>query len=95
MAEGRNILKPIVFLLCAGATIAGLVNVYGDNAAVRRSAETAACGKEECSVTITRQERSPFSQQFTFQTSLKGQTTVDVECKREFVLLGEYTCTRK
>jgi hypothetical protein len=95
MAERRNILKPIVFFVCVAATIAGLVNVYGDNVAVRRSAEAAACGKANCSVTMTREARSPFSQSFTFQTSLQGQQTVDVECKREHVLVGDYSCTKQ
>jgi hypothetical protein len=94
MAEGRNLLKPIVFVLCLSATIAGLVNVYGDNASVRRLAETAACGTSNCSVTMTRESRSPISQSFTFQTTLKGQQTVDVECKREHILFGEYACSK-
>jgi hypothetical protein len=98
MSSSRSIVRPLVFALCAGVTIAGLLNVYGDNQEVVGKAETAACGGEACAVTMTRLERSAISQTFTFQTRLteKGRaadgTTVDVVCKRAFWLVGDYTC---
>ena len=99
MSSSRNIVRPLVFALCVGVTIAGLLNVYGDNQEVVGKAETAACGGAACAVTMTRLERSAISQTFTFQTRLveKGRstdgTTVDVVCKRAFWLVGDYTCT--
>jgi hypothetical protein len=95
---GRGVVRPIVMALCIGVTIAGLLNVYGDNADVVRRAQTVACGKPECAAHIVRMERSPFSQTFTFQTRLTGEkgaatsATVSVECKREFALIGDYAC---
>jgi hypothetical protein len=85
--------------LCIGVTIAGLLNVYGDNQDVVRKAESTACGGESCSVTMTRMGRTPFSQSFSFQTQRTTQkhagaaASADVECKREFVFVGEYGCT--
>lgn len=99
MSSSRSIVRPLVFALCIGVTIAGLLNVYGDNQEVVAKAETAACGGEACAVTMTRLERSAISQTFTFQTRLieKGRSadgaTVDVVCKRAFWLVGEYACT--
>jgi hypothetical protein len=58
----------------------------------------AACRERSCTSTFTRESRSPIAQQFTIQTRLieKGKTdrsaSVDVECKREYRLLGSYTC---
>lgn len=101
MSNSRSIVRPLVFALCVGVTIAGLLNVYGDNHEVVSKAETAACGGAACAVTMTRAERSAISQSFTFQTRLveKGGSdsgaSVDVVCQRAFWLVGEYTCTRQ
>jgi hypothetical protein len=101
MSNSRSIVRPLVFALCVGVTIAGLLNVYGDNHEVVGKAETAACGGAACAVTMTRAERSAISQSFTFQTRLveKGRrddgASVDVVCQRAFWLVGEYTCTRQ
>jgi len=83
--------------LCLGVTALGLANTYGDNAAVVKLAEEAACLAPNCSFAVQRQERSPFSQSFTLQVSLteKGRgraATADVTCKREYILLGDYGC---
>jgi len=101
VSNSRSIVRPLVFALCVGVTIAGLLNVYGDNQEIVSKAETAACGAEACAVTLTRLERSAISQSFTFQTRLteKGSSasgsTVDVVCKREFWLVGAYNCTKQ
>jgi hypothetical protein len=83
--------------ICLGVTALGLRNVYGDNADVVKLAQTAACGSGDCSFNTLRQERSPFSQSFGFQVRVteKGRergATADVECKREYVLVGDYKC---
>jgi hypothetical protein len=81
-----------------GATALGLYNVYSDNADVKALAERAACSNRPCTSNFTRESRSPISQSFTVQTRLveKGKVdrsaSVDVECKREYLLLGSYTC---
>ncbi len=91
-ASVRSYLRLALVLLAIGSTIAGLVNVYGDNSEVTGQAELVACGKPRCAVQTTRVARTPFSQGFTFQTSVTPQKTEDVECKRAFVLVGEYQC---
>ena len=99
MSSSRSIVRSLVFALCVGVTIAGLLNVYGDNQEVVGKAELAACHGEPCAVTMTRLERSAISQTFTFQTRLveKGRSTdgatVDVVCRRAFWIVGEYACT--
>jgi hypothetical protein len=97
MAGHGGLVRGIVMVVCLGGTALGLANTYGGNAEVVKSAEQAACGREGCSFQKLREERSPLAQRFTFQVELmeKGKAksaSADVECRREFVLLGEYSC---
>jgi hypothetical protein len=97
MSERSGVFRAVVMAICLGVTALGLNNVYGDNADVMKLAESAACGSEGCTFNVLRQERSPFSQKFGFQVRLtqKGRergATADVECKREYVLVGAYRC---
>ncbi|HEY3497882.1 MAG TPA: hypothetical protein VGK73_24455 [Polyangiaceae bacterium] len=97
MAERSALSRGIVMAICLGVTALGLANTYGDNADVVKLAQARACGSEGCSFQTLRQERSPFSQSFTFQVSLteKGKqrgATADVKCARAYVLLGDYAC---
>lgn len=98
MAEGRSPLPRFLFLaVCLAVTALGAINTYGDNSAVVAAAKVTACPGAECSFQLLRQERSPFAQRFGFQVSqsVKGRektASADVECSREYVLLGEYHC---
>jgi hypothetical protein len=97
MAERGGLLRPIVMALCLGVTALGLANTYGDNADVIAKAQRAACGGGTCSYEKLREERSPLSQSFTFQVKLteRGKergATADVECRRAYALLGDYSC---
>jgi hypothetical protein len=94
----RTIIRALFAVVCIGGTLLGLENTYGDNSEVKGLAEKAACGLAGCSVTVLRESRSAFSQSFGFQTRLvqRGEhdqsASVDVECKRKQVLLGDYEC---
>jgi hypothetical protein len=85
-------------LLCLAATGLGLNNTYGDDTELKALAEKTACGSPTCSVKMLNEHRSAFSAGFGFQTSLvqKGKTdrsaSADVECRREYYLVGEYHC---
>jgi len=97
MAERSGATRAIVMAVCLGITALGLNNVYGGNADVLALAQRTACGSPGCAVNILRQERSPLSQSFGFQvkTVEKGRergATADVECKRAYVLVGDYAC---
>ncbi len=97
MAERSGFWRAAVMGACLAATALGLANTYGDNSDVVKLAEQAACGREGCSFQKLREERSPFSQKFTFQVSLtqKGKArsaSADVECQRAYYLFGDYTC---
>ncbi len=98
MSDGRSPLPRFLFLaLCLGVTALGAVNTYGDNSAVVEQAKLAACPGGGCSFQLSRQERSPFAQRFGFYVTqnAKGRAknaSADVECSREYVLLGEYHC---
>ena len=97
----KNAFRPLFALVCLGGTALGLNNTYGDNAEVKVMAEQAACGAPQCSVKTLHEGRSAFKQTFGYQTALvekgKGKGTrrasVDIECQREYLLLGEYRCS--
>ena len=99
MSRGSGIVRPLVTALCVAVTVAGLLNVYGDNDETVIQAQTAACGAPDCTQAMTRMSRTPFAQSFTFQTrdDPKGRPahSVDVSCSRQLVLVGEYTCKRE
>jgi hypothetical protein len=96
--ESRSLLRPLFAVLCLAATGLGLNNTYGDNAEVKTLAEKTACGTAPCVVKTLREHRSAFTQSFGYQTALveKGKSTqgasVDIDCARVYVLLGEYQC---
>ena len=96
MADSKRLVRPLISVLILGATALGLYNVYGDNTEVVSMAKQAACGDEpKCSADMRSQGRHAFAQTFTFQTNLKGQSSVDVACTRSLYLIGAYTCHRK
>jgi hypothetical protein len=96
--DTKSISRVIIPFLLLGATALGLNNTYGDNSDVIALAQKSACGRPGCGVTITRESRSPFSQEYSFQTRLikKGENersaTVDVECRRAYLLFGDWSC---
>lgn len=97
MAERSGLTRTIVAALCLGATALGLANTYGDNAEVVALAQKTACGSGGCSYQTLQQSRSALSQSFSFQVRLteKGReraATADVECRRAYVLVGDYAC---
>ena len=91
-------MRNAISLTLLGATALGLFNVYADNSQVKALAERSACADRPCTSNFTRESRTPIAQSFTVQTRLvqKGKTdrsaSVDVECKREYLLIGGYTC---
>ncbi|HEY4106213.1 MAG TPA: hypothetical protein VGM44_20075 [Polyangiaceae bacterium] len=96
--EGRTVVRFVVAAICIAVTGLGLENTYGDNSEVKALAQKTACGSLGCSISVLRESRSAFSQSFGFQTALvqKGNSSrsasVDVECKRKQVLIGDYEC---
>ena len=97
MAEGSGLTRGLVAAVCLGVTALGLANTYGDNAETVTLAQHTACGGGTCSYETLKQDRSALSQSFTFQVHLteKGRdraATADVECKRAYVLVGDYAC---
>ncbi|HET7542836.1 MAG TPA: hypothetical protein VFK05_23350 [Polyangiaceae bacterium] len=97
--EARSLVRPLVAIVCLAATALGLNNTYGDNTEVKALAEKTACGDAPCVVKTLREHRSAFKQAFGYQTALveKGKSTkgasVDIECARAYVLVGEYSCS--
>jgi hypothetical protein len=96
--EAKGIFRAMFAVICLVGTGLGLANTYGDNTEVKGLAQKTACGSPGCSISVLSETRSAFSQSFGFQTTLaqKGKSqrsaSVDVECKRQQVLIGAYEC---
>jgi len=96
--EARSLIRPLFAIVCLAATALGLNNTYGDDTEVKALAQKTACGAAPCVVKTLREQRSAFKQSYGYQTALveKGKSTnsasVDIECSRAYVLLGEYEC---
>ena len=95
MADGRRAIRPFISVLLIAVTALGLMNVFEDNTEVIAQAQTVACGGSTCAVKMTRMERNPLFQTFTFQTSIKKQTTATVQCHRQYYLVGPYVCDKQ
>ena len=89
MPAWRSYLKSFVILTCVVVSVAGLVNVFSDNAEVVTKAKEIGCPRPPC--TPTKIERTPFAQTFEFQSPAG---TIGVKCAREAVFFGEYSCAR-
>src|SRR5687767_3269599 len=72
-------------------SVAGLINVFADNADVVEKANRVAFGDQgdSCRPQMTRLERTPFSQGFGIVTAKR---TVDVRCRRSAIFFGSYSC---
>ena len=97
--EAHSLVRPLFAALCLTATALGLNNTYGDDTDVKALAEKVACGTTPCVVKTLSEHRSAFKHSFGYQTALvekgksKNSASVDIDCTRSYVLLGEYRCT--
>lgn len=78
-------------LAILAVSVAGLYNVFGDAADLVPMAKKEACPSGLCG--MTRLDRTPFAQTFTFATP-KGET-IEVSCRRAAVFFGEYGCAKR
>ena len=84
--------RRIFLALVIAATIAALVNTYGDHSAVERMARAVACGGRDgaaCKARLTRIARTPFYQEYQFTD---GHKAIAVRCTRSFYMVGDYSC---
>ncbi|HOU92766.1 MAG TPA: hypothetical protein PLU22_17050 [Polyangiaceae bacterium] len=88
--EAKRYVRPLVSALIIGASIAGLYNVMGDDADLRRRASAIACGDDE-QRTPTQGARYPFLQRYVFQCR---SAAVQVTCTRAAYLVGPYACVK-
>jgi hypothetical protein len=99
----RKAASVLFLVLCVAVSVAGAYNVFSDNAEVKAAAEQVACQGKPCSAqtaqtnkgarpaVMTRLERSPFAQTFTFALPPNGAETT-VHCRRSAIFVGAYTC---
>jgi hypothetical protein len=95
----RKAASVLFLILCIAVSVAGAYNVFSDNAEVKAQAEKVACKDRPCTekkggaAVMTRLERSPFAQTFTFATPPNGNE-VAVRCQRSAVFVGPYRCDK-
>ncbi len=95
MAQVGRILRPVLSVVLLGATVVGLLNVFGDTTEVDALAASAACkGQSTCTTRVLRLSRTPISQSYGLSVRPVGAepTEADVTCKREWLLIGAYSC---
>lgn len=93
--QTKSLARTLLSVALLGGTALGLINTYSNNSDVVRMAEALACGDAPCSSTKIRETRGPVGQSFSFQTLRKGQSAVvDIDCRRELYLIGDYSCAR-
>lgn len=88
------VVKKLIAILCLLGSALALYNVYSDIAPLQAQADATACGGSGCAQLVAMQ-RSPISVSFRFQIQPNRSDVANVTCKRSFILLGEYTCTRE
>jgi hypothetical protein len=65
-------------------------NVFWDSYAVEQLAQAAVCrGQAVCTAQMTQMMRTPIGHSYDF---LAGTRHVEVSCRREFYLFGDYSC---
>lgn len=84
----RQRLSPVITVLMLVLSGLALNNVFGDPTEVQAQAKAVACPDGSC--TMTRFERSPFSQ--SYELTLKNGKTTPVVCRRAAILAGAYEC---
>ncbi len=98
--KSRQLIRPVISVLLLGLTVLGLVNVYGDHSEVESLAKSVACGGSECPTQLTRVDRNPLAHNYDLVTKPKSaksapSVTVSVSCRRAYILLGEWSCTKE
>jgi hypothetical protein len=89
MPAWRSYLKSFLVLTCVVVSVAGVVNVFSDNAEIVARAKEIGCPRPACSLTSS--ERTVLAQTFTFQSQLG---TMSVKCVRAYIFFGDYACTK-
>jgi hypothetical protein len=89
MPAWRSYLRSFFILSLVVVSVAGMVNVFSDNADTVAKAKELGCPHPVC--TLTRMERTPFAQTFEFQSTAG---TVGVKCVRSSIFFGEYACSK-
>lgn len=96
MAETKRIIRPLVSIALVGASVLGLINVYGDNTEVLAQAKLLACGGKECPTQLSQFDRTPIAQTYHIvaQEDAKKHLTVThvIKCQREKYLFGAWQC---
>ncbi len=97
--EGKTLLRVFIVVSCLAVTALGYRNSNGDNTEAIALATTTACGGADgCAASIGQQARSSFGHEYSFTVQSKGAKSghqVIVECKREFVFVGDWHCQLK
>jgi hypothetical protein len=94
VAEAGVIRRVVVPLVLVSLTALGLLNTYGDSTGVEKLAADTACGGTPCPVEMREFTRSPFSHEYVYQLTKRGDRVV-VKCAREYIFVGDYRCNKQ
>ena len=87
-----RVLRVLLTIVAVLVSIACVMNVYGDDSAVRSEAEAVACPRGCARATSVRVERSAIAETIEY-TNPGG--TVTVRCARAALIVGPYSCAKE
>jgi hypothetical protein len=98
--EGKSALRAAIIVSCLAITVLGYENANADNSEVVALASKTACPTDACNAVLSQTSRSSFGHEYSFQIRSKQHPTESgptliVECKRAYVLLGDWACKPK
>lgn len=91
MADHSRWVRPLVTIVLAAASIAGLYNVLSDDTDLKHQAGKLACEVDD-PPKPTQGSRVPWAQSYVFPCEKRH---VAVSCMRVAILVGPYTCKQQ
>lgn len=88
----RKVIRAALVVLVTLITGLGLRNSLGDPQQAIDQADSLICGAPGCPVQLVRWERGPFSHLRVYQEAPGQPRTIEIRCRRAYLLLGDYAC---
>jgi hypothetical protein len=92
MIHMRKVVRLLVVVFAVAFVGAAFINVFGDDAALRKDAEAIACPKGCPQTSSISYERTPFAETVSYAV---GDGTIRVRCARAAILFGPYSCAKE
>ncbi len=92
MIHMRKLVRLLLVVVAVGFTAGALINVFGDDASLRKDAEAVACPKGCPQAASIAYDRTPFAETASYEVP---GGTITVRCARAAILFGPYSCVKE